>query len=523
MAEELSARRKAEISLHQFTKQAWPQIEGNRAFVDGWHIQAICEHLEAVARGEIRRLLINVPPRTMKSTLVSVVFPAWLWIIRPEEQFAYASYSSALSMRDSVRCRRLISSPWYQTRWGHIFNLVGDQNTKSRFENNQMGYRISFGVNSSVIGEGGNILCVDDGNNAMDGESETVRESTNLWWDTAWSIRLNDPKTGALIAVQQRIDELDLSAHIMESDINKEWTYLILPMEFESSRRAKTIILPSTNGKIWQDPREKDGDLLWPNRIGEKELKQLKASLGSEYAIAGQLQQRPAPETGGIMKKSWFQLWKHPSPPNMFQVLQSWDTALEANEMNAYSACSTWGLFYDEHKVVNVILLGVWRGRVEYPDLRKMAKRLYEDYRDDGSIEIKPDGAHIPDIVLVESKVSGISLVQDLRKTGIMAVKFDPNKYGDKILRVRKITPILEAGRVWVPARPPGYTTLRSFADTLVQMCSIFPNAESRDLVDSMTQVLLRLVYGGYLTHPDDEPRESGSTKPKHTFYGVEK
>lgn len=458
----------------------------------------------------------------MKSILVGITFPAWIWLSKPEEQFAYASYSSELSRRDSVRCRRLISSPWYQARWGNKFRLVGDQNTKSRFENDQRGYRISFGVNSSVIGEGGNIMVVDDGNNALDGESEVVRQNTNLWWDTAWSIRLNNPKESALICVQQRLDELDLSAHIMGNDADKEWVYLILPMEFEESRRSKTIILPSTKGEIWEDPRKKEGDLLWPERIGQKELKRIKVGLGSEYAIAGQLQQRPAPEAGGIIKKAWFKLWKQPSPPNMFQVIQSWDTALEANEMNAYSACTTWGLFYDENRVVNVILIGSWRGKVEYPELRKVAKRLYEDYRDDGSIEIKADGAHVPDLVLVESKMSGISLVQDLRKVGIMAVKFDPNKFGDKILRVRKVTPILEAGRVWVPTKPPAYTSLRNFADVVVQMCSVFPNAESRDLVDSMSQVLLRLVYGGYLTHPDDEERESGPTRPKHGFYGVD-
>ena len=149
---------KAEGSLHEFTKQAWPYAVGNEEFVDGWHIEAICEHLEALSRREIRNLLINVPPRSTKSYLISVMFPAWMWVNDPHEQFLYVSYANALSLRDSVRCRRLILSDWYQRRWGSIYSLVGDQNTKGRFDNSMMGYRIASSVNSTITGEGGSII-----------------------------------------------------------------------------------------------------------------------------------------------------------------------------------------------------------------------------------------------------------------------------------------------------------------------------------------------------------------------------
>lgn len=503
-ARELHTRIIAEDSLYEFAKQAWKYVEGDIQFSDGWHIQVICEHLEAVTKRQIRNLLINIPPRCMKSGLVSVMWPAWVWLNNPQEQFLYASYSNSLSMRDSVKCRRLILSNWYQTRWEDRYTLVGDQNTKHRFDNNKIGYRIAASVGSSVTGEGASCLILDDPNNAKDGESDIKRQSTNDWYSQVWSTRLNNPKTGCRIIVQQRLHQQDISGNILSNDISNEWIKLILPMEFETARRSKTIILPSTNGKVWEDPRKKEGELLWPNHIGLEEVKKLKNGLRTPYRIAGQLQQRPAPEEGGIIKKSWFKWWKKPRPPKIEQVIQSWDTALGDKEENNYSACTTWGLFIDDNKIANIILLGLWRGRVSYPDLRKMAKRLYNDYRDDGATDIKPDSQHIPDMVLVESKASGISLIQDLRRAGISATQFDPTRYGDKKQRVHLVTHIIQAGRVWVPAIPPDYKALRRYSELFVNSCAIFPSEDSRDLVDTMTQVLTRLRDSYQLIHPDD-------------------
>ena len=505
MLEEIVQRRKAEESFYEFVKQAWHIVEGNNPFVDGWAIGAICEHIEAVVRREIRFLNINIPPRMGKSSIVSVMLCAWTWIEKSNERFLYSSYSHNLSMRDSVRCRRVITSEWYQTRWGDRFELIDDQNTKVRYDNDRGGFRMSVSQNSSTTGEGGSILVTDDANAASDMYSDNVRESRNNWLDSTWSTRLNDPKTGCRINIQQRIHEHDATGHINANDTGHNYINLVLPMEFEEARRCKTIILPSSNGQVWTDPRTKEKELLFPERIGPQELEQLKSGLGDQYAISGQLQQNPAPAEGGMIKKQWFKWWKFSHPPKIDHVIQSWDTALGEKDKNCFSACTTWGLFLDDHNIMNLILLSLWRGKLEYPELRKMAVRLHNNYLDDDFDDpVKSDARNVPDVVLIEAKSSGISLIQDFLRAGIIATKFNPDKFGDKIGRVRLITHILENGRVWLPAKPPGFIRLRDYADLLMTQCSIFPAAESRDLVDTMTQAILRLHASGYLNNATD-------------------
>lgn len=496
---------KAELSLHEFLKQAWPYIEGDKEFVDGWHIQAICEHLEAVASRQIRNLLINMPPRCCKSSLVSIAFPAWVWINQPNERFMYASYALSLALRDSIKCRRLILSPWFQERWGKRFQLVGDQNTKGRFDNTKAGCRIATSSGSAATGEGGSMLICDDPNNALDGDSMVQRERKIDWWTQVWSTRLNDKKNDCRIVVQQRLHERDITGFIIDHDEMNEWTKLILPMEFEEKRRSRTIVLPSTNGKVWEDPRVKEGQLLWPERINEKELASLKNALGSSYAIAGQLQQRPSPESGGIIKKDWFQWWKYTTPPEITYVVQSWDTAFSVGKSAAYSACTTWGVFYDHNDIENVILLSTWRDRVEYTELRERAKRLYFDYRDTGK-ERNPKFTGRPiDICLIEAKATGDPLIKDLAQAGISATPINPTGQGDKIKRVHFITPLIEGGRVWLPARGPSFDSLLPFADEFMELVACFPNLESNDIVDTMSQALMKLKSGMFLYNPRDE------------------
>jgi phage terminase large subunit-like protein len=496
---------KAELSLHEFIKQAWHVIEGDKEFIDGWHIQAICEHLEAVANRQIKNLIINIPPRSCKSSLVSIAFPAWVWLHNPNEQFLYASYALSLSLRDSVKCRRLISSPWYQERWGKKYQLLDDQNTKSRFDNTRNGYRIASSAGGSITGEGASMLFCDDPNNSLDGDSEVQRENKIDWWTQVWSTRLNDKKNDCRVVIQQRIHERDITGYIMDHDDLNEWTKLILPMEFEEKRKSRTVVLPTTEGQIWEDPRVKEGQLLWPERIDEEGLKSLKQALGSSYAIAGQLQQRPSPEAGGIIKKSWFKWWKDTTPPDIQFVLQSWDTAFSSGKKSAYSACTTWGVFYDHNYIENVILLSMWRGRVEYTELREIAKRLYFDYRDTGK-ERNPKFKGRPiDMCLIEAKASGDPLIRDLALAGISAAPFNPSGYGDKNKRVNFITPLIEGERVWLPARPPSYDTLLPFADEFLEAVACFPNLESNDLVDTMSQALTKLKTGMFLLNPRDE------------------
>ena len=523
-AKEMLLRQQAEDSFYEFVKQCWPLVEGTNPFVGGWAIQAICEHLQAVMTRDIRFLIINAPPRTGKSTILSVMFAAWVFLHNTHERFLYSSYSHNLSMRDSVRCRRIIESDWYQLRWGDKFCLLEDQNTKIKFDNDKSGYRMCTSQNSTATGEGGSILILDDPNNAQDLQSDVVLESRNLWYSGTWSTRMNDATRDCRIIMQQRLSEKDISGFVMDNDTEKMWTRLILPMEFESQRRCKTIMLPGTD-KVWEDPRKVEGELLCPDRFGPIELAQLKAALGSQYRIAGQLQQRPAPEEGGIIKKHWYKWWKYSLPPKIEHVIQSWDTALGAKDDNCFSACTTWGLFLDDHKMMNLILLSLWRGKLEYPELRQMAQNLYRDYNYDPVKRPTPiDKKCVPDVVLVECKATGESLIQDLHRAGIMATRFNPDRHGDKIMRVRLITHFIESGRVWLPAKPPDYTRLRDYADLMMSQASVFPAAESRDLVDTMTQVLLRLRDSGYLTNPLDatmfsnQPNENRQ-KTKRAYY----
>src|SRR5277367_1361934 len=203
-------REYATRSLHEFVRQAWHIVEPSTPFVPGWHIDAIIDHLEAVSYGRIRNLLINVPPRHMKSLLVSVLWPAWEWIRWPERRSFYSSYAAQLSIRDSVKCRRLIESSWYQERWADRYALTGDQNTKGRFENNRSGYRLSTSVGGAATGEGGDRVVCDDPHNVQEPESDSVRKATLDWWDIVMSTRLNDPKTASKIVVMQRCHQRDL-------------------------------------------------------------------------------------------------------------------------------------------------------------------------------------------------------------------------------------------------------------------------------------------------------------------------
>lgn len=317
--DEIAASKERCRTLHGFIREAWPYIDPAN-FVDNWHIGAICAHLEAVTFGDCRRLIINIPPRHMKSLLVSVAWPAWIWTLEHESVlagpgvgFLSTSYAHSLSVRDNVKCRRLIESPWYQARWGDKFALTDDQNTKIRYENDKGGYRIATSVGGTATGEGGSIVSIDDALSAGEAQSQTARDGVNDWWDNTMSTRLNDPKTGAYVITMQRLHEKDLVGHILAKS-EGEWTHLCLPARYEADHPF-----------VWRrDVRTKPGELLWPARIGETELKALETALGS-YGAAGQLQQRPAPREGGMFKRSWFQIVD--AAPATGQRVRKWDLA----------------------------------------------------------------------------------------------------------------------------------------------------------------------------------------------------
>ena len=281
--------RLCELSLYEFVTEAWKVVEPGTRYVSSWHIKAICEHLEACAAGQIRRLIINVPPRSMKSRLVSVFWPAWVWITRPHTRWLFASYAQHLSLRDSLHCRDVVQSAWYQKNWGRLFRLREDQNQKTRFDNDRTGFRLASSTGGVGTGEGGDFIVADDPHNVIEAESDVQRQAVLHWWDQSMSTRGNDPRTVCHLVVMQRLHENDLTGHLLEQG---GYEHLCLPMEFEPGRRCVTSL-------GWQDPRKREDELLCPKRFGRVEVDELKRRLGL-YGTAGQLQQRPAPLDGGL-------------------------------------------------------------------------------------------------------------------------------------------------------------------------------------------------------------------------------
>jgi len=476
-------------SLREFIKSSWGTIEPARDFYDNWHIDAISEHLEAVAHGDIKRLIINVPPRHMKSISVAVALPAWVWTIMPQKRFLFASYALSLSVRDSVKCRRLIDSQWYKTHFGQTFELTSDQNQKQRFENDKTGYRIATSVDGALTGEGGDIIVIDDPHNVREAESSAVRESVLDWWDQAMQTRLNDPKTGAFVIIMQRVHENDLTGHILKDEYN-DWDHLCLPARYEIGHPS-----PTRSSLGFTDPRTKEGDLLWPERVDEKTLSNLERSLGT-YASAGQLQQRPMPKGGGILKAEWWVPWEKPDLPDIEYVLQSWDTAFSTNEKTSYSARTTWGVFRMNGQI-NAIVLDMWYDRVTYPELRNIAQESYEDYE--------------PDAVLIEKKASGQSLLQDLRMAGIPVIPYSPDR--DKEARAHAASALLEDGRIYFPSD-------KKWSKDLIDICAAFPAGDNDDIVDTCTQAWLRLRKGWFVTHSTDYEEDEDVNKKRITLYG---
>ena len=506
-----------ESSLLEFGKAAWHAIKGKKPFVNNWHQEALTYHLELCYDGEISTFVANYPPRCTKTTFTSVMFPAWCWTKNPSLQFICISYGADLARRDSIDCRRLIESPWYQRLWGHKVRLLRDVNTQMRFGNRAGGFRVSTSVGGKGTGENCDIMIVDDANNAGDVQSEAKRNATNDWFDHTASSRFNDLDNPCLINIQQRTHFQDYSGHLLskydeDDEMNtdeQEVVHLYLPMRFEKHRKCSTIFLPQI-GKIWEDPRKEEGELLWPQRITLKGVRRLEKKLGSEYIISGQLQQNPTPASGGIFKRHFFQMWKHESPPPFKFVLQSWDTAYGVPDAGrdksnaAWSACTTWGVF--EYKRVNqVMLLSSWKGKFEFAELHNMFIRLAKNYYD--TIFEKPRQENYkPDLILVENKANAPVLLQILRDTGIMFHKFDPNRYGDKITRARLISHYFECGRVWCPGQPPHYERFRPVAEEFIESATRFPMDEnSKDLIDSTSQAFIRLKNSGLISHVDDE------------------
>lgn len=468
----------AEESLAAFIKQGWKYIDP-QPYKHGWHIDALCEHLEAVTRGDIKRLLINVPPRSSKSSICSVGWPAWTWIQErknvlcgPEVQFMSVSYAASLSERDSTKMRRLIDSEWYQAHWGDRFSFASDQNAKRKFENTSGGYRLATSLTGTQTGDGGIIVLVDDPMSAGHANSEVERKNVSTWWKETLPSRLNDPEEGAIVVIMQRLHQEDISGHILEHDLEGDWTHLCLPMRYDTARPCYTKI-------GWEDPRTEEGELLCPNRYTENSVRKLERDLGS-YAAAAQLQQLPAPKGGGIIKREQWQLYppadwdidedKTLVFPKFEYILASCDTAYTEKQENDFSACTVWGIWRDKGNLPRLMLIEAWNEKLEF---NALVKKI-----------IDTATRRRIDCLLIEAKASGIPVYQEINRLcaneefSIYAI----NPVGDKVTRVHLCQPLFENGVIFAPDR--------RYADTVITQFELFPKGKNDDLVDSTTQAI---------------------------------
>lgn len=360
----------AEDSLRHYVEQAWHIVEPSTPFIGGWHIDAMCEHLQAVSRGEILRLLITMPPRHAKSLIVGVFWPSWTWgpHNKPSLRFLYSSYAEHLSKRDSLKTRRIIQSPWYRGRWGDRFKITSDQNEKLRFENDRTGYRVATSVGGVGTGEGGDCVVSDDSHNVLESESDTKRSSVLTWWDESMSTRLNDPHKGAKVIVMQRSHYNDLAGHVLEKEAG--YVHLCLPARYEGENRIVSP-LPIV------DPRTEIGEPLWPGLYDEAALKKLEGEM-TIYSVAAQLQQRPSPRGGGMFEIDKFVVLQHMPPKEFVDItIRYWDKA-----STDQGGCMTAGVRMSKMKesysgpryIVSDVVSGHWASGVRESTIKQTAQ-----------------------------------------------------------------------------------------------------------------------------------------------------
>jgi len=413
-------------SLAAFARRAWKVLEPAAELKWGWALDAICLHLEAVTDGRITRLLMNVPPGSMKSLLTGVIWPAWEWGPRglPEMRYVGTAHEETLAIRDSRRCRDLIKSEWFQKLWP--LQLASDLDGKREFGNVKKGTRQARAF-TSMTGVRGDRIILDDPISADNANSEAKLEAARLAFTETLPTRVNNEKS-AIIVIMQRLNEKDVSGVILGMGL--PYVHLCIPMRFDPKRRCTTSI-------GWTDPRTVEGELMFPERFDESQVAALEKTLGS-YGAAGQLQQNPSPRGGGIIKTEWFKYYTlHPRIEwcNIYA-----DTAQKTGEENDFSVLELWGRTIDGQAV----LLDLIRGKWEAPELLMHARSFWIKHR---------DGKHKPRAMKVEDKVSGTGLIQTLRREGVPILAIQRDK--DKISRGHDAAPFIESGNVLLPMDAP--------------------------------------------------------------------
>jgi predicted phage terminase large subunit-like protein len=499
--EEVRAER-ARRSLAEFTRQGWSVVEPATPLIWNWHLDALAEHLEAVSKGQIRNLLINVPPGTMKSLETCVFWPAWVWTKNPAWRVNFWSYADEVSIRDSVKCRAVVRSDWYQRSFvKDAWALAPDQDTKHFFQNTRMGFRMALSIGGSTTGLRGDAIVIDDPLNAKEASSKAKRQAVLNAWDQGIGNRLNDLQTGARVVIMQRLHEEDLSGHLLRQG---GWEHLCLPSEFEGKRRSVTYIRrqaasneggkpetaapaplpenavapPEERVKFWQDPRTREGELLFEAKFPKPVLAEERKRMGSD-GYAGQHQQRPAPDEGLIFKRVWLKRWHRAGefvpegvesrllPDRFDQELISIDCSFKDTDGADYVAMGVWGRLGPDKFLRDQV-----HARLSFAETVKKTLDLRAAY---------PRARAI----LIEDKANGPAVISVLRKRVSGIIPIEPD--GGKEARAHAVSPEVEAGNVYVPLHAP-------WVHAYIEEMVTFPKALNDDQVDQTTQALLRFL-----------------------------
>ena len=439
--------------LSSFIYQCFIELNPTTPYLHNWHIDLIASRLVDVIQGKTTRLIINVPPRSLKSVIASIAFVAWVLGHHPSKEIICASYGQDLADKLALDCRRIMQTDWYQQLFG--VHLAGGRPSVADFRTTSSGGRFATSVGGVLTGRGGDIIIIDDPLKPDGAMSDAERQKANDWFDHTVMSRLNDKKTGAIVIIMQRLHQDDLVGHVLDQ---ADWSLLSLPAIAEVEEH---FVFNTIFGE--QKIIRKVDDLLHPAREPLTVLNKVRVTLG-EYNFAGQYQQLPVPLGGGLVKTKWLvYLEPHEFPETYDSILQSWDTASKTNQLADFSVCTTWGI-----KGGKFYLLDVWRQRADFPELKRAVIALFLKYQ--------------PQTILVEDKSSGTALIQELKESNIYCIKSVIPK-GDKAIRLFNKTVLFENGAVNLPAKA-------SWLAEYVHELTSFPTAKYDDQVDSTTQAL---------------------------------
>ncbi len=458
----------AQNNFLHFVHAMWPE------FISGRHHRIIAEKLQRVASGDLKRLIINMAPRHTKSEFASFLFPAWMMGQNPRMKIIQATHTTELAVGFGRKTKNLLDTDEYKEIFPDV-RLAADSKASGRWDTSRGGMYYAVGVGSNLAGRGGDLVIIDDPH------SEQTAMS-NSGFDDAWDWYTGGPRQrlqpgGSIVLVQTRWSEKDMTGQLLRAmakdPLADQWEVVELPAIFD------------------------DGKPCWPEYWSLEDLTAVKASIPPSKWNA-QYQQKPTGEENAIIPREWWRIWEGENIPQLQYVIQSYDTAFTKRERSDFSAITTWGVFYpEEGGPPNLILLDAKKGRYDFPELKALAFEEYE-YWD-------------PDTVIIEAKASGLPLTHEMRQTGIPVVNFTPSKGNDKVSRVYAVTPLFEAGMVWAPDK--------SWAEELIEEVAAFPEGEYDDLVDSMTQALMRYRQGNFIQLPTDDWQDVEKSAMVRAYY----